>query len=107
MQTARNTTNDDAVVRPALIHARAIPPLSHGEAKLRTTSIVYHLSGNIGGMWQLGAKVPPAATIQLDVLDFNLLASGRLAIEEAWSRASIEGDRVLAHEVLNHTNIPY
>ncbi len=47
-------------------------------AKLRTTSVVYHLSGNIGGMWLLGAKSSPAATIHLDVLDFNLLASGRL-----------------------------
>ena len=32
MQTARNTRNDDPVVRPALAHARAIPPLSHREA---------------------------------------------------------------------------
>ena len=76
-------------------------------AKLRTTSIVYHLSGNIGGMWQFGAKVSPATTIHLDVLDFNLLASGRLATEEAWSRASIEGESALARDVLNHTNVPY
>lgn len=76
-------------------------------SKLRTTSIVYHLSGNIGGMWQLGAKVPPAATIKLDVLDFNLLASGRLTPEEAWSRASIEGTNTLARQVLSLTNVPY
>jgi uncharacterized protein (TIGR03083 family) len=76
-------------------------------AKLRTTSMVYHLSGRIGGLWQLGAKVSPAATIQLDVLDFNLLASGRLLPEEAWSRASIEGESALAREVLNHTDVPY
>ena len=76
-------------------------------AKLRTTSVVYHLSGSIGGMWLLGAKVSPAATIQLDVLDFNLLASGRLTPEEAESRASIKGDSALAREILNHTNVPY
>ena len=75
--------------------------------KLRTTSIVYHLSGNIGGMWQLGAKVSPAATIHIDTLDFNLLASGRLTPEKAESCASIEGDSALAREVLNHTNVPY
>lgn len=74
---------------------------------LRTTSVVYHLSGKIGGMWQLGAKVSPVATIQLDVLDFNLLASGRLAAEDAWSRASIEGDDALARQVLTLTNVPY
>jgi uncharacterized protein (TIGR03083 family) len=76
-------------------------------AKLRTTSIVYQLSGNIGGMWQFGATVSPATTIHLDVLDFNLLASGRLAPEEVWSRASIEGESALARDVLNHTNVPY
>jgi uncharacterized protein (TIGR03083 family) len=76
-------------------------------AQLRTTSMVYHLSGRSGGLWQLGAKVSPAATIQLDVLDFNLLASGRLPSEEAWSRVSIEGESALAREVLNHTDVPY
>jgi len=75
--------------------------------KLRTTAIVYHLSGNIGGMWLLGAKASPAATIHLDVLDFNLLASGRLTPQETESRASIEGDSVLAREVLNRTHVPY
>lgn len=76
-------------------------------AKLRTTSIVYHLSGNASGTWQLGANVPPSATIHLDVLDFNLLASGRLTPEEALSRSSIEGDNALAREALNFTNVPY
>jgi uncharacterized protein (TIGR03083 family) len=76
-------------------------------AKLRTTSVAYHLSGDIGGIWLLGPKSSPAATIHLNVLDFNLLASGRLTPEEAESRASIEGDTALAREVLNHTNVPY
>ena len=76
-------------------------------ARLRTMSILYHLSGNAGGIWQLGARVSPATTIHLDVLDFNLLASGRLTREDAWSRASIEGESTLAREVLNQTTIPY
>lgn len=76
-------------------------------AKLRTTSMVYHLSGKSGGMWQFGAKVSPVTTIQLDVLDFNLLASGRLTPEEAWSHASIVGESALARDILNHTNVPY
>ena len=76
-------------------------------ATLRKTSMVYQLSGRGGGTWQLGAKVPPAATLQLDVVDFNLLASGRLTPEEAWSCISLEGDTALAREVLKHTNIPY
>src|SRR5260370_41982109 len=32
MQTVRNTSNDDPVVRPALVQPRAILPLSHREA---------------------------------------------------------------------------
>lgn len=76
-------------------------------ATLRKTSIVYHLSGRVGGTWQLGAKVLPTATIQLDVLDFNLVASGRLTPEEAWSCVSLEGDTALVREVLNHTTVPY
>ena len=32
MQTSRDTRNDDPVVRPALVYARAIPPLTHSEA---------------------------------------------------------------------------
>lgn len=76
-------------------------------AKLRTMSLVYHLSGPIGGRWQLGAEGAPRATIHLDVLDFNLLASGRLTPEEAESRASIEGDNALTREILKHTAVPY
>ena len=76
-------------------------------APLRKKSMVYHLSGRVGGTWQLGAAVPPSATLHLDVLDFNLLASGRLTPEEAWSRVSLEGDTALAREALNHTNVPY
>ena len=76
-------------------------------AHLRTTPLVYQLSGRGGGTWQLGTKGPPAATLGLDILDFNLLASGRLTPEEAWSRASIEGESALARDVLNHTNVPY
>lgn len=76
-------------------------------AKLRTTSLVYHLSGPIGGRWQLGAEGAPRTTIRLDVLDFNLLASGRLTPDEAEARTSIEGDNALAREILKHTTVPY
>ena len=32
MQTAKNTRNNDPVVQPALVHAKAIPPLTHRKA---------------------------------------------------------------------------
>lgn len=76
-------------------------------ATLRNTSMVYHLSGGVDGTWQLGAQVPPATTLHLDVVDFNLLASGRLTPEEAWSYVSFEGETALAREALKHTSVPY
>lgn len=76
-------------------------------AILRKTSIVYDLSGTAGGTWQLGAKAPPAATLRLGIVDFNLLASGRLTPEEAWPGVSVEGDVTLVRKILNHTTIPY
>ncbi len=37
MQTANNTKREDSVVRPALVHARAIPALTHQEARAMAT----------------------------------------------------------------------
>lgn len=74
---------------------------------LHRASIVYTLTGTGGGIWQFGHKGSVLASIVLDVLDFHLLASGRLSPEEAWSHALIEGDPALAREVLNHTRVLY
>jgi len=74
---------------------------------LRKASVVYALRGIGGGTWQFGSKGPALTSIELDTLDFHLLASGRLTPEEAGSRASIEGDSTLAREVLNHTKVLY
>lgn len=74
---------------------------------LRKASIVYTLMGTSGGTWQLGQKGSALTSIEVDALDFHLLAAGRLTPQEAWSRASIEGDPALAREILNHTTVPY
>jgi hypothetical protein len=51
-------------------------------------------------------RVPAAAaTIRLDTLDFNLLASGRCTMEQA--SAVIEGDRALADPALRETKVMY
>lgn len=74
---------------------------------LHQASIVYTLTGTSGGIWQFGSRGSVLASIVLDVLDFHLLASGRLSPQEAWSHASIEGDPALAREILNHTRVLY
>ncbi|GCE30985.1 hypothetical protein KDA_64690 [Dictyobacter alpinus] len=74
---------------------------------LRDTSMVYHLSGGIEEIWQIGPKMPPTTTLHLDVVNFNLLASGRLTPEDVWSHVTFEGETSLAREVLKHTAAPY
>lgn len=77
--------------------------------KLRGDSIVYELAGVAGGTWQIGRRLPPVATLAMEVVDFNLLASGRLAAQEVRSRGlvSVSGDETRAKEALENTRVPY
>jgi hypothetical protein len=43
----------------------------------------------------------------MDVLDFHLLASGRMPANEIPPQASLSGDEHLAHLTLNNTSVPY
>jgi uncharacterized protein (TIGR03083 family) len=62
--------------------------------KLGEQAVVFDLSGVAGGVWKIGAG-KAAATIHMDVLDFNIFASGRFRYEEARPRASLSGDIAL------------
>lgn len=77
--------------------------------KLRGDSIVYELAGVAGGAWRIGRRLPPVATLSMDVVDFNLLASGRLTAQEARSRGLVEvgGDETHASLALENTRVPY
>ena len=77
--------------------------------RLNEDSIVYELAGSAGGIWRIGRHVPPVATLSLDAVDFNLLASGRLTAQEARSRGLVEvsGDETRASLALENTQIPY
>lgn len=88
----------------ALVIRDLVKPLS---PHVRRASIVYTLTGTGGGTWQIGPKGSVQASIALDVLDFHLLASGRLSPQDAWSHASVEGDPALACQILNHTWVLY
>lgn len=65
------------------------------------------LTGVAGGVFHLGASGEPACTVTLDVYDFNLLASGRIAAAEAQSRATVTGDPADAASFLTAITVPY
>lgn len=69
-------------------------------------AVLYDLSGVGGGVWKVGTG-EAAATIQMDVLDFNIYASGRFTYEEACARATLLGDPALAQSALKRTQILY
>jgi uncharacterized protein (TIGR03083 family) len=74
--------------------------------KLPGKSILFQLTGIAGGSWKIGAG-EPAASVEMDVLDFNIFASGRYPYEEARERLSIQGDVALAENALKNLLILY
>lgn len=83
--------------------ARNLKPVLDGE------SVVYTLTGVSGGSWHIGANPNPAATLTMDVMDFNLLASERWTAQAMLDdkRVTLSGDEALARRVLDHTIVLY
>lgn len=75
--------------------------------KLAGQAVVYELTGSAGGNFHLGGNASPGARITMDVLDFHLLASGRLAAYERSSYAEVGGDEYIARLALDNTQVPY
>ncbi|MCL4303734.1 MAG: maleylpyruvate isomerase family mycothiol-dependent enzyme [Anaerolineae bacterium] len=67
-------------------------------------SVVYDIPGPGGGCWKIGPASTPAATIRMDLLYFNVLASGRITPDEARAQGlvSISGDVEVANLALDH-----
>jgi len=53
--------------------------------------VVFELSSISGSIWETG-EGHSAFTIQMDVFDFNVYASGRFSYDEARTKAGITGD---------------
>jgi uncharacterized protein (TIGR03083 family) len=73
-------------------------------------AIRFDLRGAAGGSYLVGLGVEPEAAVEMDVLEFNRLASGRLAADDALAdgRARIVGgDRAFAEDVLRRTLVLY
>lgn len=74
--------------------------------KLGARAVVLELTGAGGGRWKIG-KGDADATIRMDVLDFNIYASGRFRYDEAAPRAEFTGDSALADRAFRHLAVLY
>lgn len=74
--------------------------------KLGGQSIAFNLTGIAGGIWKIG-NGEPAATIRMDILDFNIFASGRFTYEQARPLATIVGDIDFGEKALKNLLILY
>lgn len=59
--------------------------------KQNKARVIFELSSIAGVICETG-EGDPVSTIQMDVLDFNIFASGRFSFDEARTKASITGD---------------
>ena len=99
VQTPRHDGRITALVVRDL--ARKLRPKLGGQA------VVYELIGSAGGNFHLGGNASPGARITMDVLDFHLIASGRLPAHEHSSYAEVRSDEHIARLVLDNTQVPY
>jgi uncharacterized protein (TIGR03083 family) len=74
--------------------------------RLGDVAVLFDLTGTGGGTWRTG-QGDPSAEIQMDVLDFNIFASGRYGYEEARARALLSGDLALAEQVMRNLLVLY
>ena len=74
--------------------------------KFNGPALVFDLIGIAGGTWKIG-KGEPAATIRMDVLEFNIFASGRNTYEVARPMMTIAGNVAVAEEALKNILVVY
>ena len=65
------------------------------------------LTGPAGGTFDFGRNSLPSATIQMDALDFNWLASERITPDEAMANVTAFGDADDVKWFLSHSDAPY
>jgi hypothetical protein len=75
--------------------------------QLANRSIVLRLLGNAGGEYQFGRQGTPDCVVEIDLFDFNLRASGRITVDEAWKKTAVSGDPAAAKWFLIHCEVMY
>lgn len=69
-------------------------------------ALLFELDGLAGGAYLAGQR-EPAATIHMDMLDFNYFASGRYTYTQARTMMEIDGDTVFAETALQKILVLY
>ncbi len=69
--------------------------------------IKLELTGPAGGIFEFGTGSEPSATIQMDALDYNWLASGRISPDEAMAGVAVTGNIDEAEWFLQRSDVPY
>jgi uncharacterized protein (TIGR03083 family) len=77
------------------------------KSELKGRTIALHLLGEAGGDYLFGSSSSPDCSLEIDVFDFNLRASGRISAGEATRRTAVTGDHTLTEWFLDHMEVPY
>lgn len=72
-----------------------------------TDTIDLHLVDDIELLYRFGEKPQPKATIRMNLIEFNRLASERITFEEALQSAVFSGNITTAHSFLKNCAVPY
>lgn len=74
---------------------------------LGSRTILLQLTGALTAEYQFGGKDTPDCTVTMDFFDFNLLASGRISVDEVMGRAAVTGDNTTANWFLQNLEVSY
>jgi uncharacterized protein (TIGR03083 family) len=77
------------------------------KGQLGQRSLALNLTGAIGCEYLFGQASAPASTLQMDVYDFHLRASGRITAAEAAAHAVFGGDRAAGEWFLQNMEVVY
>lgn len=70
-------------------------------------TIDLELTGDITLAYRFGNKPAPDATVRIDLIEFNRLASGRIPVVKALDMADIGGNTTVGQAFLANCEIPY
>jgi uncharacterized protein (TIGR03083 family) len=102
-QTMRLTDQHDARIVELVL--RDLAQKLQRTASAPTIDLI--LTGGIHLDYRFGTGARADATITMDVIEFNRLASGRITPDVAAASAGINGDTAAAQWFLNNSDVPY
>ena len=77
------------------------------KGQLGQRSLAVQVTGALASEYVFGQASEPGCTLQMDVFDFHLRASGRITVEEAARRAVFGGDKATGEWFLQNMEVVY